>query len=141
MWSKASARTATSLRPSIGPARSDSSPAFTAAAGWLALILGLSFYARKRIGVRTWRSLHRFTIAVYLLALVHVVGAGTHGTSLSMLALPGALTGPVVFAFAYRNPGRAGRRQRCAKARRISDVAAVAHCEARFMSTVARLGS
>ncbi len=71
-------------------------------AGWLAAILGLSFYARRRIGARTWRKLHRFTIVVYLLALVHVVGAGTNGTSRWMLALLTALTAPIVFAFTYR---------------------------------------
>jgi methionine sulfoxide reductase heme-binding subunit len=71
-------------------------------AGWLAAILGLSFYARKRIGVKTWRSLHRFTIVVYLLAIGHVVGAGTHGRSWWMLAMLTALTTPIVFAFTYR---------------------------------------
>jgi sulfoxide reductase heme-binding subunit YedZ len=71
-------------------------------AGWLAAILGLSFYARRRIGARTWRKLHRFTIAAYLLALVHVVGAGTNGTNPWMLGLLTALTAPIVFAFTYR---------------------------------------
>jgi sulfoxide reductase heme-binding subunit YedZ len=80
-------------------------PAFTGIgiiAGWLAAILGLSFYVRRRIGVKTWRAMHRFTIVVYLLALGHVVGAGTHGRSWWMLALLGALTAPIVFAFTYR---------------------------------------
>ena len=71
-------------------------------AGWLALILGLSFYIRKRIGTKTWRSLHRFTLVVYLLALVHTVGAGTHGQSGWMLAMLAGLTAPIVFAFTYR---------------------------------------
>ena len=56
-------------------------------AGWLAAILGLSFYARKRIGVKTWRFMHRFTIVVYLLALVHVIGSGTDARSPWMMAL------------------------------------------------------
>ena len=71
-------------------------------AGWLAAILGLSFYARRRIGARTWRRLHRLTIVVYALALVHVVGAGTNGTSPSMLVMLTGLTAPIVFAFTYR---------------------------------------
>ena len=70
--------------------------------GWLAAILGLSFYARRRIGAKTWRKLHRFTIVAYLLALMHVVGAGTNGTSPWMLGLLTALTAPIVFAFTYR---------------------------------------
>ncbi len=68
-------------------------------AGWLAAIPGLSFYARKRIGTKTWRTMHRFTIVVYMLALAHVIGAGTNGTSHWMLALLTALTAPIVFAF------------------------------------------
>jgi methionine sulfoxide reductase heme-binding subunit len=71
-------------------------------AGWLAAILGLSFYARKWIGAKTWRRMHRFTILVYVLALGHVVGAGTNGRSPWMLALLTALTAPIVFAFTYR---------------------------------------
>ena len=79
-------------------------------AGWLAAILGLSFYARKRIGVKTWRFMHRFTIAVYLLVLVHVVGSGTDAHQPWMVALLGALTAPIVFAFTYRILPRAPRR-------------------------------
>jgi methionine sulfoxide reductase heme-binding subunit len=70
--------------------------------GWLAAILGLSFYARRRIGARTWRKLHRFTIVVYLLVLGHVLGAGTNGSSPWMLGMLTALTAPIVFAFTYR---------------------------------------
>jgi sulfoxide reductase heme-binding subunit YedZ len=71
-------------------------------AGWLAAILGLSFYARKRIGVKTWRFMHRFTIVVYLLALGHVVGSGTDARSWWMIAVLTALTAPIVFGFTYR---------------------------------------
>ena len=71
-------------------------------AGWLAMILGLSFYARKRIGVKTWRWLHRWTVAVYVLALGHVIGAGTDGRSTWMIAMLTLLTAPIVFAFTYR---------------------------------------
>ncbi len=71
-------------------------------AGWLAAILGLSFYARKRIGVKTWRFMHRFTIVVYLLALGHFVGSGTDARSPWMIAMLTALTTPIVFAFTYR---------------------------------------
>ena len=42
----------------------------SASRGWLAAILGLSFYARKSIGTQEWRGfMHRFTIVVYLLAV------------------------------------------------------------------------
>ena len=71
-------------------------------AGWLAAILGLSFYARKRIGARTWRRMHRFTIVAYVLALVHVVGSGTDVRSPWMIAMLTGLTAPIAFAFSYR---------------------------------------
>lgn len=46
-------------------------------AGELAAILGLSFYARRWISPRRWRTAHRLTPLVYVLGLVHALGAGT----------------------------------------------------------------
>lgn len=46
-------------------------------AGYLAAALGLSFYARRRIGGKRWRKLHRATPVVYVLGLIHTLGAGT----------------------------------------------------------------
>lgn len=46
-------------------------------AGYLAALLGLSFYARRRIGARLWRRLHRLTVFVYVMGLIHTLGAGT----------------------------------------------------------------
>ena len=40
-------------------------------AAYLAALLGLSFYARRRIGARLWRKAHRATVLVYLLGVVH----------------------------------------------------------------------
>src|SRR6478735_8939338 len=34
-------------------------------AGWLALAFTVSFYFRRRIGVKRWRQLHRWTILVF----------------------------------------------------------------------------
>ena len=45
--------------------------------GWLAALLGLSFYLRKRIGPALWRKAHRATIVVYVLGVIHTLGAGT----------------------------------------------------------------
>lgn len=97
------------LRPGLAgitvPFVMDYRPVFTGIgilAGWLAVLFGLSFYARRQIGVARWRFIHRFTILVYLLALVHVAGAGTDARRPWMLALLTALTAPVVFGFAYR---------------------------------------
>lgn len=45
--------------------------------GWLIFALGLSYYARARIGVARWRRLHRWTALVWLLSIVHALGEGT----------------------------------------------------------------
>jgi sulfoxide reductase heme-binding subunit YedZ len=71
-------------------------------AGYLAAALGLSYYARRRIGTRRWRSLHRLTILVYVLGVAHTLGAGTDAREpwmLAQLAISGA---PVLFLFVMR---------------------------------------
>jgi sulfoxide reductase heme-binding subunit YedZ len=50
-------------------------------AGYLGAALGLSFYARRRIGGKRWRNLHRATPVVYVLGLIHTLGAGTDAGS------------------------------------------------------------
>ena len=71
-------------------------------AGWLAVFLGLSFYARKSIGAKLWRKLHRATIAVWALGVVHTLGAGTDASQTWMQAIL-LLTGlPIVFLFLLR---------------------------------------
>jgi sulfoxide reductase heme-binding subunit YedZ len=50
-------------------------------AGWLAAVLGLSFYIRRRIGPRLWRQAHKATILVYVLGVAHTLGAGTDASS------------------------------------------------------------
>ncbi|HEX6023474.1 MAG TPA: ferric reductase-like transmembrane domain-containing protein [Solirubrobacter sp.] len=49
--------------------------------GYLAAALGLSYYARRRIGGKRWRNLHRATPVVYVLGLIHTLGAGTDAGS------------------------------------------------------------
>ncbi len=118
----------TYLRPGLAgitlPFAMSYRPAFTGLGiigGWLAAILGLSFYARRRIGTKTWRMMHRFTIVVYLLALVHVIGAGTNGTSPWMIGMLTALTAPIVFTFTYRMLPGSSRRARRALAAQPSN--------------------
>lgn len=49
--------------------------------GWLTALLALSFYARRWVGARRWRSLHRLTGVAYVLALIHTLGAGTDASA------------------------------------------------------------
>ena len=50
-------------------------------AGYLAALLGLSYYVRRRIGAKLWRKAHRATVVVYLLGLVHALGAGSDAST------------------------------------------------------------
>lgn len=70
-------------------------------AGWIAAFLGLSFYARHRIGPRVWRRMHRWTLAVYVLGVAHTLGSGTDSGSLWLLAIVVATAAPIaLFAVA-----------------------------------------
>lgn len=71
-------------------------------AAYLAALLGLSFYARRRIGARLWRRMHRLTVVVYLLGVVHALGAGTDASS-GWLRIALLLSGaPILFLFLLR---------------------------------------
>jgi sulfoxide reductase heme-binding subunit YedZ len=62
------------------PFSMDYKPVFTGLgviAGYLAALLGLTFYLRRRIGPKLWRKAHRATFAVWVLGLIHTIGAGT----------------------------------------------------------------
>jgi sulfoxide reductase heme-binding subunit YedZ len=71
-------------------------------AGYLAFLLGPSFYLRRRIGARRWRSLHRASAGVWMLAVVHTLGAGSDGRTLwlrAVVILPGI---PIVYLLTLR---------------------------------------
>lgn len=70
--------------------------------GWLAAVLGLSFYARRWIGNARWRRLHRWTIAVFGLSLAHTIGSGSDARSTWLIALLALATVPIVFTGVYR---------------------------------------
>ncbi len=46
-------------------------------AAYAAVALGLSYPLRRRIGVKRWRSAHRFTVVAYAMAVLHSITAGT----------------------------------------------------------------
>jgi methionine sulfoxide reductase heme-binding subunit len=54
---------------------------------WVLLALGLSYYARSRIGVQRWRTLHRFAALAWLLGLAHSLGEGTDAGQTWFLAM------------------------------------------------------
>ena len=79
-------------------------------AGYLALVLGPTFYLRRRIGARRWRQIHRATVVVFALAVAHSLGSGTDGASLWFRAMAIASVAAVAVLLAIRYRRRAPRR-------------------------------
>ena len=69
---------------------------------WMAALLGLSYYARRWIGIAAWRWLHRWTLLAYVLSLGHTIGSGSDAQSTWMVALLAAVTLPVVVIGGFR---------------------------------------
>jgi sulfoxide reductase heme-binding subunit YedZ len=91
------------LHPSLGdvavPFLSGYKALWTSAgivAFWAALMLGLSFYARRWIGPQRWRRLHRFTALAWLLGLVHALGEGTDAGQAWFLAMSAIVVVPAI---------------------------------------------
>jgi methionine sulfoxide reductase heme-binding subunit len=71
-------------------------------AGWGMIILGLSFYARGRIGPARWRRLHRFTALAWILGVAHGLGEGTDAGSAWFLLSTAAVVLPAAALLAVR---------------------------------------
>jgi sulfoxide reductase heme-binding subunit YedZ len=56
-------------------------------AGWSLVLLGLSYYARRWIGQKRWRTMHRFTALAWLAGVAHSLGEGTDAGQLWFLAM------------------------------------------------------
>lgn len=70
---------------------------------WMLAILGLSYYARTRIGVHRWRMLHRFTALAWILGLVHSLGEGTDAGQAWFLAMTGIVVVPALILLVVRH--------------------------------------
>ena len=70
--------------------------------GWLMILLGLSFYARGRIGQQRWRSLHRITALAWILGLAHSLGEGTDAGQAWFLVATGIVVIPAATLLALR---------------------------------------
>jgi len=72
---------------------------------WAMALLGLSYYARSRIGVQRWRRLHRFTALAWILGLVHSLGEGTDAGQTWFLAMVGIVVIPAIALLLGRHAG------------------------------------
>lgn len=70
--------------------------------GYLAALLGLSFYLRRRLPTRVWRRMHRLTSLAYVLALAHSLGSGTDASIPLVRGFVLASAVPVVLLFGLR---------------------------------------
>jgi sulfoxide reductase heme-binding subunit YedZ len=78
----------------------DHEPVFTGLGiigGYLAAVLGLTFYLRRRIGTRRWRNLHRLTPVVYVLGVIHTIGSGSDAGTLWMTIVLLATGTPILY--------------------------------------------
>jgi sulfoxide reductase heme-binding subunit YedZ len=87
--------------------------------GYLAALLGLTFYVRKRLGQKRWRAAHRFAVLAWVLAVVHTLGAGTDAGTAWLRTLVLVTSAPVVALLLVRisQPRPAPRAPRAQPAR------------------------
>ncbi len=78
-------------------------------AGWGLVALGLSYYARGRIGAQRWRALHRFTAVAWLLGLVHSLGEGSDAGQAWFLAMTAIVVLPALVLLVRRLTLPAGK--------------------------------
>jgi methionine sulfoxide reductase heme-binding subunit len=69
---------------------------------WALLVLGLSYYARARIGVQRWRMLHRFAALAWILGLAHSLGEGTDAGQTWFLAMTAVVVVPALVLLLVR---------------------------------------
>jgi sulfoxide reductase heme-binding subunit YedZ len=76
---------------------------------WMLAALGLSYYARGRIGAQRWRRLHRFTALAWVLGLAHSLGEGSDAGQLWFLAMVAIAGLPALALLAIRLLGPRGK--------------------------------
>ena len=84
-------------------------------AGWLLAAVTASFWLRKHIGARTWRRLHWATYALFVLATVHGITAGTDSTQPWARDLYLGAVAAVVFGTVWRVLVRPAKRRALTK--------------------------
>lgn len=81
-------------------------PGFTGVgiiAGYLAMLLGPSFYVRRRLGAARWRKVHRISVLIWVLSAVHVLGSGSDASQLWLRCLVLAPVVPLSYLLVLRS--------------------------------------
>jgi DMSO/TMAO reductase YedYZ heme-binding membrane subunit len=78
----------------------------------LSLVVMLSFYVRKRIGTRSWRTVHYLSFLAFIGATAHGLMAGSDSSATSVFAGYLTATATVVFLTTYRMALALGERKR-----------------------------
>jgi methionine sulfoxide reductase heme-binding subunit len=71
-------------------------------AGYGLAALGLTYYARDRIGAARWRRVHKLTAVFWVLAIVHTIGAGSDTAEIWFLGVSGLVVVPAALLLALR---------------------------------------
>ena len=77
---------------------------------WALAVLGLSYYARGRIGVQRWRRLHRLTALAWVLGVAHSLGEGSDAGQRWFLVMTAIVVAPPAMLLLYRVLGSPGSR-------------------------------
>jgi predicted ferric reductase len=81
---------------------------------YLSAALALSFYLRRRIGPKTWRSLHYLTFLAFAMVLVHGLTSGTDASEPVVQLVYLLTTASIMFLIYYRLlAGGTGRNNEC----------------------------
>jgi sulfoxide reductase heme-binding subunit YedZ len=119
------------LHPSLGdiaiPFLSGYKTLWTSAgiiAFWSLLALGLSYYARARIGQARWRRLHRFTALAWALGVVHALGEGTDSGQAWFLAMIAIVVAPALALLVIRHTPAGKRNDAPTRARQAASAGA-----------------
>ena len=70
--------------------------------GYITVLLSLSYYLRRQIGIKRWRQMHRFIVVVWAMAIVHAFFSGTDAPTVWMRVLLMASMAPELFLTLYR---------------------------------------
>jgi methionine sulfoxide reductase heme-binding subunit len=71
-------------------------------AGYMAVLVGPSFYLRRLVGAKRWRKVHRVSVVIWALSAVHTLGAGSDSSQTWLRALVILPVAPLAYLLVLR---------------------------------------